>query len=101
MTKKHFIELADEIRRANAVRVNGEKTFDVLAVDVLADFCARHNPRFNRSRWLGYIAGTNGPSGGEVKPRKKTLPRCALAMGCLCAGHARGLKASAPCDTAE
>jgi hypothetical protein len=28
-------------------------------------------------------------------------PSCAAAMGCLCAGHARGNPADAPCDTSE
>ena len=30
-----------------------------------------------------------------------SLPECAASMGCLCAGHARGNLASAPCDTSE
>lgn len=30
-----------------------------------------------------------------------TLPPCAISMGCLCAGHARGKPADAPCDTTE
>lgn len=29
------------------------------------------------------------------------VPPCAAAMGCLCAGHARGNPADAPCDTTE
>lgn len=29
------------------------------------------------------------------------VPPCAAAMGCLCAGHARGNPASAACDTSE
>lgn len=33
--------------------------------------------------------------------RAKPLPPCAVAMGCLCAGHARGDRADAPCDTSE
>jgi hypothetical protein len=37
-----------------------------LTTPAPADFCAAQNPRFNKSRWLGYIAGTNGPSGGRV-----------------------------------
>ena len=32
---------------------------------------------------------------------RHVLPRCALAMGCLCAGHARGNGADAACDTRE
>lgn len=30
-----------------------------------------------------------------------STPPCAASMGCLCAGHARGNPASAPCDTSE
>lgn len=29
------------------------------------------------------------------------VPPCLASMGCLCAGHARGNPASAPCDTSE
>lgn len=29
------------------------------------------------------------------------IPPCAASMGCLCAGHARGNSATAPCDTRE
>jgi hypothetical protein len=29
------------------------------------------------------------------------LPSCVVAMQCLCAGHAAGLPAAAPCDTSE
>jgi hypothetical protein len=29
------------------------------------------------------------------------IPPCAAAMGCLCAGHARGDPADAPCNTDE
>jgi hypothetical protein len=32
---------------------------------------------------------------------KAETPICAQAMGCLCAGHARGAAASEPCDTTE
>lgn len=28
-------------------------------------------------------------------------PPCAVSMGCLCAGHARGNDATEPCDTSE
>ncbi|HVZ20423.1 MAG TPA: hypothetical protein VG871_05140 [Vicinamibacterales bacterium] len=32
---------------------------------------------------------------------ERAIPPCAASMGCLCAGHARGNAASAPCDTRE
>ncbi len=60
MSKKHFIQLADLIK----VRPH---CFNALAIQSLADFCADQNPRFNRERWFGYINGTNGKNGGQVK----------------------------------
>lgn len=33
--------------------------------------------------------------------RRADVPPCAAAMGCLCAGHARGNSASEACDTTE
>jgi hypothetical protein len=35
-------------------------------IQAVADFCAAQNPRFDRARWLGYIAGECGPNGGKV-----------------------------------
>jgi hypothetical protein len=60
MSKKDFIALADAI---NAVE-NDDDWFSSRQLNILADFCQSQNPNFNRDRWLGYIAGTNGPSGG-------------------------------------
>jgi hypothetical protein len=61
MSKKHFIALAESIIEANRISAN---TFTEEAISTLADFCRAQNPNFNRSRWLGYIAGTNGKNGG-------------------------------------
>ena len=36
-----------------------------------------------------------------VDPPCGDIPPCARAMGCLCAGHARGNPADEPCDTDE
>lgn len=69
MSKKHFIELANVVRRTFALnsaddyQATGRVPREVAA---LADFCASQNHRFNRSRWYGYIYGLNGPSGGRV-----------------------------------
>jgi len=60
MSKKHFIALADAVRRSGR--------FTPAQLDVLADFCWDQNPRFNKARWLGYIQGTCGPSGGHTRP---------------------------------
>jgi hypothetical protein len=70
MTKKHFIELADTIRYQNERRRKASLPlmFDIATIEALADFCQSQNPHFNRSRWLGYIAGTNGSNGGAIKP---------------------------------
>lgn len=60
MTKKHFIALANLIKEH-------DDDFSPEARHWLAGFCEAQNPRFNRSRWLGYIRGTNGPNGGKAK----------------------------------
>lgn len=39
-----------------------------------------------------------GETGEDGEP---VAPACAQAMGCLCAGHAQGNRASSPCDTDE
>ena len=62
MTKQHFIALADMIRG------NRDATgFTPDAIMLLSYWCAGQNPRFNRERWLGYIAGECGKNGGKVK----------------------------------
>lgn len=58
MTKKNFIALADMIR-------SNIKWFTPIEIQLLASFCEEQNPRFNRERWLGYIAGSNGKNGGK------------------------------------
>ena len=66
MTKKHFIEMADSMK--TFFETNAGAEMDVMTRNVLinhlADFCQSQNPNFNRDRWLGYIAGTNGKNGG-------------------------------------
>lgn len=70
MSKKHFIALADALRRskpelslgcADSISRLAQWNADVTAI---ADECKRENYAFNRQRWLGYINGDNGPSGG-------------------------------------
>jgi hypothetical protein len=65
MTKKHFIRLAYHIRALNC-GIEGED-FTKRQLEQLAAFCKEQNPRFDRERWLGYIAGTCGPNGGTVR----------------------------------
>jgi hypothetical protein len=62
MTKKDFIYLADVIRKHNAD--NPAYEFGLVQLQTLAGFCLDSNPRFNRTRWLDYIAGKCGPNGG-------------------------------------
>lgn len=65
MSKKHFIALADAIIAHNARPGNTKFTEDQL--NTLVRFMAGENPRFDSGRWLGYIEGKNGPSGGKVE----------------------------------
>ena len=68
MTKKHFIALADMLRTAwmgDSRTGKGYNPFKQEHIEFLADFLQSQNPRFNRERWLGYIAGTNGKNGGK------------------------------------
>jgi hypothetical protein len=68
MTKKHFIALADAIR-GMITHDDGSSLEYAEVVETLADFCQEQNPNFNRERWLGYIAGTNGKNGGKSQRR--------------------------------
>ncbi|MGL5934571.1 MAG: hypothetical protein ACRCZI_02995 [Cetobacterium sp.] len=60
MTKKHFIALADVIR-------DDINDFTPNAIERLANFCRSQNANFNKERWINYISGACGPSGGKVK----------------------------------
>lgn len=64
MSKKDFIALADAIKAHDNGNPFSRFEFTADQIRTLADFCQSQNPNFNRDRWLGYIAGTNGPSGG-------------------------------------
>ena len=67
MTKKHFIALADSMVaffETNAGTEMDAMTRNVL-INALADFCQSQNSNFNREPWLGYVAGTNGKTGGK------------------------------------
>lgn len=82
MTKMHFIALADTLK---ALKPVGPKPQDprnpttseswetgryvqwYSTLEALADFCKEQNPRFDRSRWVGYIQGENGLNGGSIK----------------------------------
>lgn len=57
--------------------------------------------------WRGYVDGDQDPEevlrswANRHAPAETAIPLCAATMGCLCAGHARGNSADAPCDTRE
>jgi hypothetical protein len=71
MSKKQFVALADSIREHNRLaKFNGENPFTDDQLAALARFCASVNPRFKRERWLDYIAGRCGPSGGTVTAKR-------------------------------
>ena len=67
MTKKHFIALADALKRTEPLPLKRPLEHEQWEMDVkvLADFCAAQNPSFMRQRWLDYIAGKCGPNGGS------------------------------------
>ncbi len=67
MTKKHFIALADAIKEHHARNSHPLAHFNKPQLECLMAFCRAQNPQFNASRWLNYIDGNCGPSGGAVK----------------------------------
>lgn len=63
MSSKDFIALADALRGLNVPA-------DVL--NALCEFCSSQNHRFNRERFLAYLAGECVPRGGPLKRDPKT-----------------------------
>lgn len=71
MTKKHFIALADVFRDAKPIKCmdlsytvgrDSQWSEDVERVcQYLSTF-----PNFNRERWIDYVNGVCGPSGGKL-----------------------------------
>jgi hypothetical protein len=61
MSKKDFIALADEMRRVGPEFVQGPVLLGLVR------FCRQQNPQFKEDRWLAYLRGECGPSGGAVK----------------------------------
>ena len=76
MTKKHFIALANVLKASEPIGKregyseqyeNGRHVQWCWMVECIAGLCEQENPRFNRQRWLDYIAGECGPNGGKLK----------------------------------
>lgn len=65
MTKKHFIALADMIKKHNANPEN--KPFYSDHINAIADMCENENALFKRDRFKDYIYGKCGKNGGKVK----------------------------------
>jgi len=60
MSKKDFVKLAEAFR-------DGKEWES--ARDNVASVCKSANAQFDRERWLSYIAGDCGPSGGKRAKR--------------------------------
>lgn len=98
MSKKDFIALADTLKK---VRASYGKNWDPNLfracddhVNALADFCQSQNSAFMRGRWLAYIAGECGPSGGaHVKVRVGQCKVC-RHYGEDCTGTGTGKQAT-------
>lgn len=70
MSKQDFIALANKINEHNHVAsspANDLTPFTSDQLETLGDFCRRQNSNFMRERWIGYIKGENGPSGGSIR----------------------------------
>jgi hypothetical protein len=116
MTRKDYQAIARAlfcVRAEDDHEERGGRAVLADVVEALADVLATDNPRFDRATFLAacedgnvgrqprtvHKAGRGHYLEGPVE--REPLPLCAQAMGCLCAGHARGNKASEPCDTRE
>ncbi len=67
MSKKHFIALADALRAEKpephwCANKHAQWNQDVQAI---ARACRAANPSFDEDRWIAYINGKCGPSGGK------------------------------------
>ena len=102
MTKKHFIALADAVKRMEPPPVLGAEHSSHLKHfedgqhmqwekmrDALADFCQLQNSQFNRERWLAYIAG-------ECKVNLQPVDLSHNGFTCVCVGCGRKLPPMEP-----
>lgn len=63
MSKKDFVDLADALR-PYPDQVQGPLLLDIVR------FCRQQNGQFKEGRWLSYLRGECGPSGGKIKEAK-------------------------------
>jgi hypothetical protein len=70
MSKQDFIALADVIREHNRIASHPANSdmpkFEATHLEALVSFMRGQSSNFMKERWLGYVAGENGPSGGKV-----------------------------------
>jgi len=66
VTKKHFIELADQLKLTKPTEQYRPAEFEQWESDckAVANACHASNSAFNRTRWIDYVNGKCGPSGG-------------------------------------
>ena len=69
MSKQDFIALADTIREHNRIASHPANSdmpkFEDTHLEALIAFMRGQNTSFMKGRWLGYVKGENGPSGGK------------------------------------
>lgn len=67
MTKKHFVALADTMKDFFATNAGAEMDVNTRGVlmEHLVRFCEKQHPYFDKERFLDYMAGKCGPSGGK------------------------------------
>lgn len=68
MSKKHFIALADDLRREKQgyIERHGQAAFDEL-VTFCCRFCRGENGQFNEGRFRDYVNDVCGPNGSKRK----------------------------------
>ena len=71
MSKKDFVDLADRLKRVKNGNDGGLVSWEYI-LEEICQFCKSQNFNFNRERFLDYLAGECGPSGGKVKKQVKT-----------------------------
>lgn len=98
-----------ELPKRGGIDAAGDWTLDRLIK--IAEKADGYELAYDKRR--GWVKDTSKPRGptfderlrlngiGTVVHAPAPVPACVTHMKCLCAGHARGNAASAPCDTAE